>query len=333
MKIKNIFIGLVIILIAIVGGISILQSLKQKHISQQKPLKVQMITYPGTLPFYVAKEKGFFAKRGVNVEIVVINDFSQFVSSIATNQTQVSSSTADATPVLVDSGVPIKEIFATDVGYGADGLLVQSSINSLKDIKGEAVYLTLGAPGHFILRYVAQKQGLTPNDLKLTYMEAPEVGVAFVASKINAGMTWEPYLSEGRKREDGKVLFTTRDYEGILLDTIVVRTDTLKTRREEVKAMLRGLIDAIEYWKTNRDEANAIGARAMGLTTKEFEDQVETVKFLTSLDEIKKKFDRAEKFNAYELTEKAIEIFRKDEVIKGDLKTEDIIDRSLIDEL
>ena len=336
MKIKNIVVGLIIIA-AVVGSVLILKSLKEKNMSsqkpQQKPFKIGMITYPATLPFFVAKEKGFFAKRGANVEIVVMNDFNQWVSSLANNQIQAFYSTPDLTSVFVDAGVRVKEVFATDVGYGSDGLLVQNSINSLKDLKGQTVYLPLGAPGHFILRYVAKQQGLTPNDLKFTQMEAAEVGIAFAAGKINAGMTWEPHLSEGKKRADGKTLFTTRDYKGILLQTIVVRTDALKMRREEVKALIRGWLDAIEYWQTNKDEANEIAAKAMGLTTKEFEDQVETVRFLGNLDEIKKKFDKSEKFNVYELTEKAIEIFKNDGVIKGNIKAEDIIDTSIIKEL
>jgi len=332
MKIKNIFIGLIIIIIVVIG-IFILQSLRTKNISQQKPLKIGMITYPGTTSFYVAKTKGFFAKRGVNVEIVVMNDFNQWISSLANNQIQAFYSTPDLTTVFADAGVSIKEVFATDVGYGSDGLLVESSINSLKDLKGQTIYLPLGAPGHFILRYVWEQQGLTLDDLKLTQMEADQVGIAFAAGKINAGMTWEPHLTEGQKRKDGKTLFTTRDYEGILLQTIVVRTDALKARREEVKAMLMGIVDGMEYFQTNRTEAIAIGSEAMGLTAKELEEQIGTVKFLGSIDEVKKKFDKSQKLNLYELTEKAIEIFKKDEVIKGNIKTEEIIDRSLLDEM
>ncbi len=297
-----------------------------------EPLKIGVLTYPGALPFFVAQEKGFFKEEGVDVDIVAINDPTQMISALAGDRIQFLYSTADFTPVIKASGVDIKEIFAVDIGYGSDGLLVKNDTLSIKDLKGKTVYLSTGTPSHFLLRYVADSAGMKPEDIKLVQMEADQVGAAFFAGKIDYGMTCEPWLSKASGRPDGKILFTSKDNAGIITETLVVRDAVLQSRKEDSKAILRALIRATEFSRTNRKEAISIASKKMGLPENELEAQLETVKFLDYAENLKK-FDRHTALNIFELTEKAISIYKEDGIIQSDVNAGELIDSTLLDKL
>lgn len=298
----------------------------------QEPLKIGIVVYPGYAPLFVAKEKGFFEKEGVNAEIVVINDFNQLISSIASGNVQMLISTADYTPVVRHAGVDVKEILVADIGYGADGLVVKNDIATIADLKGRQVYLSIGSPSHFLFRYMAEQEGLSAGDIELIQMEPDQVGAAFAAGQIDYGMTWEPWLSKASEREDGKVLITSKAKPGIITDTFVVRADALQARKEDVRAVVRAWFDAVEFLDTNPDEANAIMSKGFGLPAEEFSLQIKTVKFLNYSENLAK-FDKSTPLNLYDLTEKAVDIFSKDGILKSPVDPEEIIDPTLLEGL
>lgn len=330
MKLKNIVILVFVIFILIVGGLFIFESgITGKTINEEKLIKVGIITYPGFAPFYIAKEKGFFEKEGVNAEVVLIDDFRQAIPSLESNNVQILFSSADFTTIVADSGVDVREIFASDIGYGSDGLLVKDDVNSLSDLKGRTVYLSMGTPSHFLFRFLSEKEGLEKGNVKVIEMGADQVGAAFFAGQIDYGMSWEPWLSKASEREDGKLLFSSKDYPGVITDTFIVRADVLETRNEDVKAVVRAWFDSVKYIESNPDDSNEIMARNLGLPLEDFKAQVSTIRFL-SYDENLAKFSRSSSFNIYELTEKAISIYRGDGIIQSDVNPDKIIDPTLL---
>lgn len=301
-------------------------------VKQDESIKIGVIVYPGFAPFFIAQEKAFFEKEGVNAEVVLINDPTQAISALASGNVQVLFSSADFTPIVSDAGVDVREIFASDIGYGSDGLLVKNNLKSVEDLKGKTVYLSLGTPSHFLLRFMTEQAGLNKNDINIANMEADQVGATFVAGKIDYGMSWEPWLSKASERTDGKLLFSSKDKPGIITDTFIVRTDILNSRNGDIKAVVRAWFDSINFIKTNPDEANSIMSKAMGLSKEDFEAQASAIKFL-SYEENLAKFNRNTNLNIYELTQKAVEIYREDGIIKSEIVPDKIIDAKTLKEI
>jgi len=136
---KRIFLGAILCLIlASVLAIALLRlPIGVVEPARSEPIRIGVLPYPGFAPFYIAESEGFFEQEGVVVEIVTIADPTQAISLIASGQVQMLFSSADFTPVIVDSGVDVKEILATDIGFGSDGLLVTEDIQKISDLKGE----------------------------------------------------------------------------------------------------------------------------------------------------------------------------------------------------
>ena len=297
-----------------------------------EPIKIGVIVYPGFAPFFIADEKGYFEKEGVNAKIVLISDPNQAIPLLESNEVQLLFSSADFTTIIADAGVDAKEIFASDIGYGSDGLLVKNDVNNISDLKGKTIYLGMGYPSHFLFRYLTKQAGLKNDDVTLIDMGADQVGAAFVARQIDYGMSWEPWLSQASERKDGKLLFSSKDEPGIITDTFVVRTDTLNSRNEDVKAVVKAWFDSIKFINSNPDEANSIMAKNLGLSVEDFETQASTIKFLTYQENLDK-FNKEKPLNLYSLTDKAIEIYSEDGIIQSKPDVNKLIDPSILKEL
>lgn len=295
------------------------------------PIKIGVVIYPGDGIFYVAQEKGLFKKYGVNVELVSILP-DNAAQLLASNEIQMLYLTTDFLPILADSGVEAKEVFAPSMSYGADGMVVTKNIQKISDLKGKDIYLGYGFPSHFLFRYVAAQNGLKPENFKLVNLGPEDVGSSFVGGKISAGMTWEPWLSKAAERKDGKVLFSSKDYPGIIADAVIARTDTIQNRRADVENIMRASFDAIEWWEKNPMEGNAITAKALQLSPEEFAPQRDTIKLLTLQDNLAK-FDKSKPLNLYSLVDQASDIYRQDGVIKSAVSGDSVIDSSLLAEL
>lgn len=326
-KVEKFHLVALVVIVLIIGAVLIVN----RPVPTQEPLKIGVIVYPGFAPFFVAKEKGFFEQEGVNADVIIVNDVTQIGSLMASNNVQIMLSSVDLTPIIA-SQADVKEIFIADVGYGSDGLLVKNDVTSIQDLKGKNVYLQLGTPSHFLFRVMAKDAGLEKNDVTLVDMPPDQVGAAFVAGQIDYGMSWEPWLSNASERQDGKVLVSSRDNPGIITDTFMVRSDVLQSRREDVKKVVRAWFTAIDFWKSNPTEANAIMAKNLGLPIEDFEAQIQTVKFL-NYNENLVKFERTTPLNVHVLTKKAVEIWLEDGIIQSEVKSDNIVDSTVIQEL
>jgi len=317
----------VLVVIGLAVGLS-----HQRSQQEKSPIRIGLPIYPGWAPFSIAEQKGFFRKEGVNAEIIQIQDNNQLISSLASNDVQMLACSVDCAALMVDAGVEAVQVFATDESYGADGIVVKNEIHKIEDLKGKKVYLALGFPSHFLIRTLAERAGLTPDDITLENMDPDQVGVAFVAGKVDAGVTWEPWLSKASERPDGTVLLTSKDAPGIIVDTVFVRKDLLASRPDDVKAVVRAYFLALQYAQEHPTEANKTMGESIGLSAEEFAEQFALVKPLDYQANLKK-FDAAQAGSVQTLTRKASEIYLRDGVITRTIDADSMVDTSILQDL
>ena len=176
-------------------------------------------------------------------------------------------------------GVPGKIVLCFDESYGGDGIVAKKSISTLADLKGKKIGYQKGLPAHFLLLSVLKKTNLSGADVEHVDMDADKAGAAFVAGHLDAAVTWEPWISKAAATADGKILMTTKDFPGLIVDVLVFRDEIISSRSDDVTKIVQGWFSALEYWKQHEDEANQIMAKAYGLEVKEFKDMCSGVRF------------------------------------------------------
>lgn len=241
------------------------------------PLRVTINSWIGWAPLYLAKEKGL--NDGAKVEIIRVEDTGARKSTMISGEVDGYASSVDNFALDAAQGVPGKIVLCFDESYGGDGIVAKKSIQTLEDLKGKKVGYQRGLPSHFLLLTVLKKANLSGDDVEHVDMDADKAGAAFVAGHLDAAVTWEPWISKAASTADGKILVTTKDFPGLIVDVLVFRNEIISERQDDVAKLVQGWFRALEYWKQHEDEANQIMAKAYGLDVGEFKDMVSGVRF------------------------------------------------------
>jgi NitT/TauT family transport system substrate-binding protein len=229
--------------------------------------------WTGFAPLTLAKEAGLFKKHGLDVSIKKIPQKDRHLA-IASGDVQCAATTVETWIVWNANGVATTQIFQLDKSYGADGMVVKPGIQKISDLKGKTV--AASAPGtapYFALAWMLKKNGLSIKDVKVVNLEPQAAANAFVAgtADLDAGMTYEPYLSSVRaKPEAGKIIATTLDYP-MVMDTFGCTPKFLAENPKAAKALADAYFDAVDMIKADPKKSFEIMGKDVKQTAEAFE--------------------------------------------------------------
>lgn len=231
-----------------------------------KTLKIGLVTWIGYGPFYIAKEKGFFKENGIEVVLERIEGDAERRAAIASGNIDGSCMTVDAVTVLRSSDIPVKIVMAIDSSNGGDGIVAVKKIKTIQDLKGKLIAYPTGLPSHFFLYSVLKSQGMKMSDIKTIVMDADKAGAAFAGGQVEVAVTWEPWLSKAQEMVNGHILTDSKKHHGYIEDVLFMREDVISKRSGDIKSLIKGWYKAVDFVKTNPDEAKMIIGKAFGLT-------------------------------------------------------------------
>ncbi|MGV0104525.1 ABC transporter substrate-binding protein [Nostoc sp. DSM 114160] len=229
---------------------------------KRPPLKVVFASFVGELPGIIAQEKGFFKDQGVDVELIH-KQYTQ-LEQANFNAGKYDGITSSLGNFIIWSGInpDIQGAIVIDESIGADVVVAKSKIKTVADLKGKKLGANLGGFSEVFVTEMLKTANLTSDDVSLVQLEASEIPQRLKNNTIQAGHTWQPYLSEAMKL-GGNILFTSKQTPGLILDLIIFRGETIRDRPEDISAFVRGWLQASTYWKANVEEGKAIVSKAL----------------------------------------------------------------------
>ncbi|MBD2207149.1 aliphatic sulfonate ABC transporter substrate-binding protein [Calothrix sp. FACHB-1219] len=118
-------------------------------------------------------------------------------------------STAESPPVFAQAaGTPLVYLAANSSDGRAVSLLVptNSTVKSVKDLKGKKVGFQKASIGHYLLVRALENEGLKLSDVESVFLPPPDANVAFNQGKIDAWFIWEPFVTRNVQNKVGRVL-------------------------------------------------------------------------------------------------------------------------------
>lgn len=230
--------------------------------SKRPPLKVGFASFVGEYPGMIAQEKGFFKAQGVDVELIYKQYTQLERANFSAGKYDGASLALGSFIILSATNPDIQGVMLIDESTGADVVVAQSQIKTVADLKGKKLGTNLGGFSELFVTEMLKSSNLTSDDVNLVKLEALEIPQRLKNNTIQAGHTWEPHLSEAIKL-GGHILFTSKQSPGLILDMIIFRRDTIRDRPEDVRAFVRGWLQAITYWRANVQEGKAIISKAL----------------------------------------------------------------------
>jgi NitT/TauT family transport system substrate-binding protein len=220
--------------------------------AQETKVAIGISGWTGFAPLTLAKEAGIFKKNGLDVTIKKIPQKDRHLA-IASGDVQCAATTVETWVGWNAAGVTTTQIFQLDKSYGADGMVVKPNITKITDLKGKTVAASPpGTSPYFALAWMLKKNGMSVKDVKVINLEPQPAANAILAGTegVDAGMTYEPYLSAVRARpEAGKIIATTLDYP-MVMDTLGCTPKFLAENPKAAKALADSYFDAVDMIKT-----------------------------------------------------------------------------------
>lgn len=244
------------------------------------PFRIAFNTWIGYSPLVIAKEKGFLKEAGIDATISILEGIGEKNSALIRGDIDGVGHTADSAVTSVASGVDGQIVFVFDRSLGADGVLAKRSIRSIADLKGKKVALEPGFTGHFFFLYLLDEAGLKPEDVQVIPMDTGSAGSAFVAGKVEAAVTWEPWIGKSKGLSDAHVLVTSADKPGVIIDVLFMNRLTIERRRDDVRKLVAAMGRATDWYMQNVSEGDNIIAKFWKLKLEEEKETVAGMKFM-----------------------------------------------------
>jgi NitT/TauT family transport system substrate-binding protein len=253
------------------------------------PINLAFSTWNGYIGLVVGVKEGFFDKAGVHVDYTVIEDPVQRFNALKAGSLNAIATTVDTFSRTNAKGIPSVMVLGLDASVGGDGIVAKKDITNVEQLKGQTVAVSQGSTSQWLLAYVLDQHGLSLNDVKQTDLTSGDAGAAFAAGRVPVAVTWEPWLSRAEENPDGHVLASTKEYPDIITDEVAFSPDFVKDHPDSIRAFLKGYAMAVEFLKSNEDEAFADVADYLGQKPEDIKAVMETVP-IWSIDDSKKFF-------------------------------------------
>jgi NitT/TauT family transport system substrate-binding protein len=244
-----------------------------------EPVKLGLQPWLGYGPLWVAEQKGYFEKHGVDVALVTFNWDQDMTAALASGSLDVIAGATNGLISNLNQGVDQKGFLIMDVSFEADAILAGGEIGTIGALKGKKVAFESGSTSDLLLNYALKSNGLSIADIEHVPMGASEAGLALIAGRVDAAVTYEPYISAALSQADGhKVIYTAAEKPGLISDLLSARSEWITAHPDDVKGLILAWDDAITFIRENPKEGGELIANAVGSPMEEFEPAFKSVK-------------------------------------------------------
>ncbi len=251
-----------------------------------KKIKIANNPFIGVAPVYIAKDMGIFEKYGLDVELVSFNDSSESTAALVSGNVDIAGSTLDAALIMADQyrdQMP-QVVCIRDDSAGADGIVAVNGIDSINDLKGKTIGVAINQTTHYLLQQALEKAGIDESEVKLVDMSSSDAGSSFISGNIEVAVTWEPYLSNAANSGIGKVIFSSKDAPGSIMDVMMVSKKTADAKEAWVSDAIAAMEEArlAMFDPATKDEAMEIASKYLEVSAADTEAMLPTVKLYTN---------------------------------------------------
>lgn len=228
--------------------------------------------WPGYEALHLAQDTKLFKE---NIQVEAYDSATLVLNKFRKKELDAAALTLDEMILLRDQGYNPVIIAVLDISEGADVLIAQKGIESIRDLKNKSIGVENTALGSYILARVLEKTLLTYEDIILVPLVSNRHEEAFTEGVVDAIITFEPVRSKLVKL-GGKIIFSSKDIPGEIVDVLVVQKEMLNDKY--INDILQGWAKAAS--QINNRDKNAIEriSKRLEQTDKEFIASLEGLK-------------------------------------------------------
>lgn len=224
--------------------------------------------------WYVAQDRGFYKKNGLDAELLFIPSTTTSVSSLVAGDVHVANASGGgvASAVVAGADLVLVACYLNSLPYE---LIVAESVKSAEDLKGKSIGISrVGSASDVAARALIRGLGLEP-DKHVLIMQVggpSERAVSFRTGRI-AGFPSPPGIIHLAKGIPFKVLISTADFQNRFEFPYICAATTksyLARQRETVKKVIMAHIEATQFFKTQKEDTKKIIAKYSRISNEDY---------------------------------------------------------------
>jgi aliphatic sulfonates family ABC transporter substrate-binding protein len=229
---------------------------------------------PATMPIYIAKATGLLEpiEKKHNIRVVLRS----FASGAPENQAmaagELQMASAGMGPAVIASArLPATLIAITILEQTAIIVPSDSTLKSVADLKGKKVaFPGEGTQQYPLLLKALADNGLKVTDIQLFKTDGSQVPTLLQNKSVDAGITWDPHVSNALAAGHSKVLVKAEKILPIMQGHYVgngeyVHNDFLKRRPEVVQDLITANVRAIDFILKDPKAAAKLWSKEIGV--------------------------------------------------------------------
>jgi ABC-type nitrate/sulfonate/bicarbonate transport system substrate-binding protein len=232
-------------------------------------------------PIYAAVQKGFYARRGFDVEMIQMGATLTATALLnrSVDYTIIPSTIATAAA----RGAPAKVIHFSSVKL-QHTLVVRPEVNAITDLAGKRIAGTgFGNLVAYEIQFLIDRYKLGPKTTMVTAASSIDRLIAVQKGLADAAVIAAPADIKGEEMGLKRLLVIGSVLQ-IPQAGLAATDEKLKTHRSEVLEVLKGAIEGLEYTANQKEDATALIGKWMALTPPQAARAYETVKDTYSRD-------------------------------------------------
>jgi NitT/TauT family transport system substrate-binding protein len=246
----------------------------------------------GYTPLYVGLEKGFFLEEGLDLDHKVLSSSGEGDAAFAAGRLDGENTVTSEAVALAAKGQDYRIIQVADSSLGGDGILARNSIKDVADFKGKEIAVDVGGVSHFFLLQVLEEAGLSSEDVTIVNLTPDAAAAAYQAGRVEIAVTYSPFLKQANDAQpDGQIIYDTSKMPTAIVDVYLFSTQFVEEHPKAVEGYVRGIYKAIDFIKSNPEEAYTLAGKWLELSPEEVETELQGVD-LTSLENNIKMLDQ-----------------------------------------
>ncbi len=228
--------------------------LSHDHDSDE-PIRMGTNVWPGYEPFYLARNTGILDDSVVN--LLDFSSSTQVNRSLLNGTIDAAALTLEEVITLQASDVDVVVPMVIDFSFGGDAILARPGIDSMQALDGRVVAVPATSLGALMLARALELNDMPRDSVQVVYADLNEQEALYQTGSIDAVVTYSPVMD--RLQALGmQPVFTSREIPGQIVDVLVVRSHIAEEHPEQLRALINGWFDALEYIEAEPMQAAAL---------------------------------------------------------------------------
>ena len=316
-------------IISIVSNPTLLLYAQSNNNGNQEPIKIMLTLWPPNFLAYIAQEKGIFEKNGVNVQLLFDKDYFNAVERYDNDDADGITLVFSDAMIQDSNGINTKVVYNIDSSQSGDAII--SKLKNLTDLKGKKIGVEgINTFSHLFVLKALEKVGLGEGDVQFVDVAGANTSAALDSWKIDAGHTYSPFLEEAMAK-GYHTLITAKENPGIIVSILAFHAGIVDQRPLDIKNVLKSLIESLDYYNDNKEQALQLMSSASSLSKDEIIHGFDSTKLMTLRDNLVSMTNSTGNMSSmYTLGKYASNFFTQKGVISDYANIDEIIDPQFV---